>query len=212
MSNLNDNNLQNKKLNRSKLGNEKINNNSNNKIEFNTSHLTDLNQRKLSSNLRNPNREKSVLNKNNDMQDIFKSDKFKETDSSNDITSVQKRDFADKLKDELNELKTLTKEANTIISYKNVNHNLQNKNENRKNSENYDKTIGKIDNFSKLKEKNISKVNEKNNTQLSGENDLNNSSGINSATGQEKLILQQEFEDMLNYIINKLDIINKITQ
>jgi len=154
------------------------------------------------------NKDEAQLNKNLRKTNESNKEEIKEflkkETSFKEKESLQKEDISQKLKDELNQLKTLTKEASGIFSDKEVNvknqdqkntiHNRDNNSdkENFSHDENNRKTI----NFQKRKEQDLS-IQQKNST-------INNP--------QENFLLEQEFEDKLSYLIDKLDIINLITK
>lgn len=138
-------------------------------------------------------KKKNNLRKNNESAtaEVDKIKDFLKKDSFKQIEPKQKEDFSDKLKEELNQLKQLTKEADNIFTEKK-------EKGNEKTTENevkQDNSKKQSNEFKSKKEGNSNKI-----------------SHGNKNSSQEAVLFDQEFEEKLSYLIDKLDIINRITK
>ncbi len=133
-------------------------------------------------------KEENQKYKNHDIEKII----FKE------VEITEKENITDKLKIELNQLQKLTQEANNIIIEKDSN---GKKNLKKKEYSNENKNI---ENFQKPKSNSDVSDNNK------GENIKIKSIKGNYYVNEDTKFLEQEFEDKLNYLIDKLDVIDRI--
>lgn len=147
--------------------------------------------------------QKSNLKKKIENNFLSKDSSFKEIENEE-----KKDDISQKLRIELNELKQLTKDANTIISNKDENSNMN------KNKEENNSSINNTDNENEIIKKNtLEKIEEENKKMKIKENEKKNEKETKEKESQkEHIIIEQEFEDRLSYLIEKLDVINKITK
>jgi len=158
----------------------------------NTLNLNKNEDIKNKSTTENKNLKKKSETESDKIKDFLKKDSFKQ------IEPKPKRDFSDKLKDELNQLKELTKEADYIITEKKE---KVNEAKEAKRTENREEVEGKK-NKSDEKNKDVKNTIEESRNKISDGNKIS----------RETILFETEFEEKLSYLIDKLDIINKITK
>ena len=158
----------------------------------NTLNLNKNEDIKNKSTTENKNLRKKSETESDKIKDFLKKDSFKQ------IEPKPKRDFSDKLKDELNQLKELTKEADYIITEKKE---KVNEAKEAKRTENREEVEGKK-NKSDEKNKDVKNTIEESRVKVSDGNKIS----------RETILFETEFEEKLSYLIDKLDIINKITK
>lgn len=154
--------------------------------------------------LQNLNKNSNLRQDNREQRESVQIKSFLKEDSFKQIEAKQKEDFSDKLKEELNELKQLTNQADYIMTDKQDKANKKQEVKNTEDKEN-DEKKNKENILYSFKKKEEIKQSKRDDSNIK----LSNMIYINSNQSNN---LEEEFEEKLSYIIDKLDIINKITK